>query len=278
MTLVRPRAFALLWLLCGCAGSSRMTQTVPESLAIPPPRPGYVLVWHDEFDGATLDPAKWTAYAGPRRDAHNSAEAVGVADGILTITTSTEDGVHHTGFLDTAGKFLAAFGWFEARIRFHSSPGEWGAFWLQSPTMGDRVGDVRAAGAEIDVVEHRFTDTADVDISNTFGINVHWDGYGADHKHAGGRGAMAAGAAPLQGDWHTYAVRWTPDRYTFFLDGVEQWSTRAGVSRRPEYIRLTCEVQDASWAGHVPAGGYRRREESRTRMHVDWVRVWQSAP
>ena len=191
---------------------------------------------------------------------------------------STEDGVHHTGFLDTAGKFLAAFGWFEARIRFHSSPGEWGAFWLQSPTMGDRVGDVRAAGAEIDVVEHRFTDTADVDISNTFGINVHWDGYGADHKHAGGRGAMAAGAAPLQGDWHTYAVRWTPDRYTFFLDGVEQWSTRAGVSRRPEYIRLTCEVQDASWAGHVPAGGYRRREESRTRMHVDWVRVWQSAP
>jgi beta-glucanase (GH16 family) len=217
-------------------------------------------------------------YAGARRHAQNAVDAVAVADGLLTITTYTEDGVHFTGFIDTARRFLATYGLLEARIRFESSPGEWGAFWLQSPTMGNPVGDVAAAGAEVDVVEHRRTDTTDADISNTYGINLHWDGYGPAHRHAGGIGAPPAGAAPLQGNWHTYAVQWTPESYTFFLDGVEQWATRLGVSRRPEFIRVTCEVQDASWASHVPPGGYGPRERSATRMQVDWVRVWQLGP
>jgi beta-glucanase (GH16 family) len=265
------RPTAALLLLCACA--PRAGPVSPESSA--PPRAGYRLVWHDEFDGPALDTAKWTVYAGQRRNAQNAADAVAVAGGVLTITTYTDDGTHFTGFLDTAGKFLTTYGWFEARVRFESSPGEWGAFWIQSPTMGNPVGDVGAAGAEIDVVEHRATDGAGVDISNSYGINLHWDGYGAAHQHAGGVGAPPAGAAPLQGNWHTYAVLWTPERYTFFLDGVEQWETREGVSRRPEFIKLTCEVQDASWAGHIPAGGYGPRGRSRTRMQVDWVRVWQ---
>jgi beta-glucanase (GH16 family) len=275
----RLLAAALCVLGLAAAGAcARGGRTAPVTAEPAPPVPGYVLVWRDEFSGAALDTARWTAYAGARRGAQNDPGAAGVARGVLTLATWTANGAHHTGFVDTAGKFAATYGYFEARVRFASSPGEWGAFWLQSPTMGSPPDDVAVAGAEVDVVEHRATDGDGREIATRYGINVHWDGYGADHKHAGGRGAMAAGAAPLQGDWHTYAVLWTPDRYTFFLDGVEQWSTRAGVSRRPEYIRLTCEVQDASWAGHVPAGGYRRREESRTRMQVDWVRVWQSAP
>jgi len=267
---------AALALLCatGCApGTARVA---PERSG--PPRPGYRLVWHDEFDGTALDTAKWTAYGGERRDARNTPAAVSVAGGLLTITTYTENGAHFTGFIDTAKRFLTTYGWFEARIRFESSPGEWGALWLQSPTMGNPLGDPGAAGAEIDVAEHRATDADGADISNTYGINLHWDGYGAEHKHAGGTGAPPAGAAPLQGGWHTYAFLWTPERYAFFLDGAEQWSTDQGLSRRPEFIKVTCEVQDGSWAGHVPAGGYGPRERSATRMQVDWVRVWKPAP
>jgi beta-glucanase (GH16 family) len=266
---------ALLLLLCACAGVPRAARTAPDAIA--PPRPGYRLVWHDEFDGAALDTAKWTAYAGARRDAQNSPAAVAVSDAALTITTYTEGGVHRTGFIDTANRFLTTYGWFEARIRFESSPGEWGAFWIQSPAMGSTVGDVGAAGAEIDVAEHRLNDVTGADISNSYGINLHWDGYGASHQHAGGIGAPRSGAGPLHGDWHTYAVLWTAEGYTFFLDGVEQWMTRRGVSRRPEFIKLTCEVQDRSWAGRVPAGGYGTRDRSTTRMQVDWVRVWQGA-
>ena len=267
------KAAALL--LCACACSPRVARVAPQQ--IPPPRPGYDLVWHDEFEGTSLDTTKWTAHAGPRRDAQNTPDAVTLADGVLTITTYSAGGVPFTGFIDTARRFLTAYGWFEARIRFESSPGEWGAFWLQSPTMGNPLGDPAAAGAEIDVAEHRATDAAGTDISNSYAINLHWDGYGAAHKHAGGQGGPPPGAAPLQGDWHTYALWWTPERYVFYLDGVEQWATTEGVSRRPEYVMLTCEVQEALWAGHVPAGGYGPRDRSATRMQVDWVRVWQAA-
>jgi beta-glucanase (GH16 family) len=242
------------------------------------PRPGYHLAWHDEFNGSRLDTTNWTAYEGPRRDAQNAADAVTVAHGLLTITTHTEAGVHHTGFIDTARHFLTTYGWFEARIRFQSAPGEWGAFWLQSPTMGDPVGDVAAAGTEIDAVEHRSADADGRDIANAYSINLHWDGYGPAHQHAGGEGAPAPGAAPLQGGWHTYAVHWTDRGYAFFLDGVPQWTSAQGVSRRPEFIKVTCEVKDGGWAGAIPVGGYGTRDASTTWMQLDWVRVWQATP
>jgi len=243
--------------------------------SIPAPRPGYRLAWHDEFDGSALDTAAWTVYAGPRRAARNAPDAIAVAGGMLTITTYSDSGIHFTGLLDTAGKLRWTYGWFEARVRFESSPGEWGAFWMNSPAMGSSVGDPGAAGAEIDVVEHRSRDAAGADISNSYVTNVHWDGYGADHKHDGGGGAPAAGAASLQGGWHIYALLWTPGRYEFYLDGVRQWATAEGLSRRPEFIKLSCEVQDGGWAGQIPAGGYGTRQQSTTRMQVDWVRVWQ---
>ena len=245
----------------------------PEALR--PPAPGYRLAWHDEFDGASLDTAAWTAYAGPRRDAENSPDAVWVGGGVLTILTYDDSGRIVTGFLDTAGKESWTYGWFEARIRFETSPGEWGAFWMTSPTIGKPLGDPAAAGAEIDVVEHRARDEAGADISNGYVANVHWDGYGAEHKHDGGSGAAAPAAAPLEGGWHVYALHWTDAGYEFFLDGVRQWASSSGVSRRPEFIRLTCEVQNGIWAGEVPAAGYGSRAASTTKMEVDWVRVWQ---
>jgi beta-glucanase (GH16 family) len=265
--------------LAGCGGAVRTAATAPALAAAPaPPLPGYRLVWHDEFDGSALDTTRWTVYEGARRQAQNAADAVAVAHGLLTITTYTDGGVHRTGFIDTARHFLATYGWFEARMRFESAPGEWGAFWLQSPTMGNPVGDVGAAGTEIDVVEHRAVDAGGRDIANTYSINLHWDGYGAAHQHAGGDGAPEPVAAPLQGGWHTYALHWTEEGYVFYLDGVRQWSSAQGVSRRPEFIKVTCEVQDGSWAGAIPAAGYGARAASATRMQLDWVRVWQSAP
>ncbi len=270
--------------LAACAHRGAPARTgipAPEgasAAALAPPLAGLRLAWHDEFDGAALDTTKWTAYAGERRDARNDPRAVAVGDGALTLGVFTARGVHSAGFIDTAGKFAATYGWYEARIRFRSAPGEWCAFWLQTPTMGQPVGDPAAAGAEIDVVEHRAADSAGADIRDRYAINLHWDGYGASHRHAGGQGAPPAGTPPLQGEWHVYAVYWTPDGYTFYLDDVPQWSASEGLSRRPEFVKLTCEVQDRGWAGRIPPGGYGPREAGRTGMQVDWVRVWESAP
>jgi beta-glucanase (GH16 family) len=106
-------------------------------------------------------------------------------------------------------------------------------------------------------------------------MNLNWDGYGADMKNEQ-RVTALPGNAPIQGDWHTYGVLWTASAYTFYVDGAELWSASGPISRRPEAIQLTCEVQDQSWAGNVPPGGYGPRAASTTGMQVDWVRVWQA--
>jgi beta-glucanase (GH16 family) len=260
-----------------CGGDSPAAPTQAGQAGSPAaPIPGYRLVWQDEFSGGALDASKWTAQSGARRTAINTPAAVTVSGGILTITTYTDGGAHHTGFIDTAGKYEPTHGYFEARIRFDSTPGEWGAFWLQSTGMGTSIGNPAAAGTEIDIVEHRAQDQAGADIGNQYVMNLHWDGYGASHATSGSTGRPPSGAAPLAGNWHVYALLWTPNEYAFYLDGIEQWRSSDAVSRRGEFIRLTCEVLDKGWAGNIPAGGYGTAAASATRMQVDWVRVWQA--
>jgi beta-glucanase (GH16 family) len=237
--------------------------------------PGYQLAWHDEFDGAALDTSRWNAFSWARGDAIDTPDAVTVADGVLRITTYTENGVHKTGFLSTEyGKYQATRGYFEARIRFSTSPGEWCSFWLTSPTIGNPKGDALLAGAEIDVVEHRVIDESGWALGDLAGQNVIWDGYGAGRQNVH-HVAAAAGGAPIQGQWHTFAVLWDEVGYTFYVDADAVWTTSSGLSSRSEYLLLTCEILDHDWAGNIPAGGYGSRASSTTHMDVDWVRVWQ---
>jgi beta-glucanase (GH16 family) len=282
----RGAAATLVLLAAGCGllppdasqhGSRSGGGTTRPTQALPPP--GYVEVWHDEFDGAGLSQGSWTARSERRRDALSTPDAVAVADGLLTLTTYTgPDGVHRTGFVSTQGKFSALYGYFEARIRFQDAPGSWCAFWLNSPTNGVPLGDPGKAGVEIDVVEHRVTDQGGWDaLRDMVAINLNWDGYGADQKNLDHVTALP-GDAKVQGEWHTYGVLWTESGYTFYVDGAPLWSPNVAVSHVNEDVYLTCEVLDASWAGNVPPAGYGSKTASTTRMDVDWVRAWQRSP
>jgi beta-glucanase (GH16 family) len=240
------------------------------------PPAGYQLAWADEFNGSTLDAAKWTALTGVRGDAVMTAQAAQVRGGVLTMRTYTDRGRHRTPFLTTEGRYLTTYGYFEARILFTDSPGEWCAFWLNSPTNGVPLGDPANAGVEIDVVEHRVTDQGGwTALRDMVALNLNWDGYDEDKKNAQRVLALPDGSA-IQGAWRTFGVLWTEQGYTFYVDGLPLWSTSEAVSQRPEAIYLTCEVDDGGWAGDVPPGGYGAREASTTGMHVDWVRVWQA--
>jgi beta-glucanase (GH16 family) len=240
-----------------------------------PPFPGYRLAWHDEFDGSALDAATWTPDTNVRRNATNTPDAVAVTDGTLSITTYTDAGVHRTGFLTTDGKVMLTYGYFEARIRFSDAPGEWCAFWLQSPTNGVPLGDPAHAGVEIDLVEHRVTDQTGAHFGDYIAQNLNWDGYDDAHRQNRNHVTQLPKAAPVQGAWHTYAVLWTPTSYVFYVDGFPLWSIADAVSQRSESIQLTCEVEHHTWAGDIPAGGYGARAASTTKLDVDWVRVWQ---
>jgi len=261
--------------------SSFNPSSKPSSSPTPTPTPvdelsGYSIVWKDEFNDTNLDTNKWKIDTSARHSATNSARAIKVADGLLTITTFTEAGKHYTGFLDSSNKYEPLYGFFEARIKFSSTPGEWGAFWLQSNSMGNPIGDPSKAGVEIDVMEHRQCTKDGTDISGQMISTIHWDGYGSNHKRSTSNMIYAnPDKTTLAGEWHVYGVLWTKDGYTFYLDGKPFWSTKEAISNVKEHLRLTCEVWDKEWAGNIPAAGYGTLETSKTNMQVDWVKVWQ---
>ncbi len=231
---------------------------------------GYHLAWSDEFDGAALDMSKWSHRGlGRRRDALNVADAVAVDNGQLTITTYTSDGEHCTGMIGTEGKFERRFGYWEARIQFEGAPGMWSAFWIQTPTFGRPPNDPATAGTEIDVIEHRVSDQSGKDISGPAHHALHIGG-GKSQSHVTEDLKLGSG-------FHTYGVQWTETEYRFFVDGKLTW-TVTPVSKRPEYIILSSEIQNQSWAGTIPAGGYGPRESSRTRMIMDYVRFYEPKP
>jgi beta-glucanase (GH16 family) len=250
------------------------------------------LTWSDEFDGSSLDLTRWSYRAtGPREDGILTPDAVSVGNGALTIKTYTEDGKHYSGMVSTqkhdSDGFEQAYGYFEARVKFNDAPGQWSAFWLQSPTIGGTLGDPATAGVEMDVVEHRArcvtaplptppaTCAADGDISDRTQRALIWDGYGADRK------ATVRLSDPLAGltndSWHTWGLRWTPTDVTFYYDGAAIWSSTGPISRRSQYVILSSEVSRL-FAGAIPAGGYGSRATSTTNMQVDYVRVWGAAP
>jgi beta-glucanase (GH16 family) len=239
------------------------------------PLPGFQLVFSDEFEGSAVDTSRWRVSTGPRRDALMTPDALTVADGALRFTTYTEGGVHRTGFISSEGAFATTTGWFEARIFFDDAPGEWCSFWLMTPTIGRPLGDPATAGAEIDVVEHRVTDDSGWQLQDYLQETVLWDGYGPEGKQEKNI-TLAPGGEPVQGAWHVYAVHWTDSSYEFYVDGVKLWTTTTAVSRRTQFVNLSCEVLDRSWAGNIPADGYGTRAASTTGMRVDWVRAWKA--
>ena len=251
--------------------------TPPSAEPLTPPLPGYQLVWHDEFDGTSVDTTRWNVEVGPRHDATNGPDALSVHDGLLNFTTYTDAAGHHTGFLDTVGKFAARYGYFEARVRLGTRAGEWCSWWNISPTYGNPIGDPGLAGTEIDIFEHRFTDNLGFVIKDMIQVGVNYDGFGAQWKRDYRTLALPSGA-PLWGEWHTYAALWDESGYTFYVDEQPIWASTNAVSNQAHAVYLTCEVDVNNWAGQPPDGGYAAPGASPPDMEVDWARVWQKAP
>lgn len=223
-----------------------------------PPSADYKLAWADEFNGKELDTTKWEYRGlGPRRKAINSKECVALdGQGNLVLTTKRVDDKLYTAMIGTAGKYETAFGYFECRVKLQQQQGHWSAFWLQSPTMTE-VADPKDVGTEIDVFEYLAREPEKIQ------TNLHWNGYGKDHKHAG----HVTNEKSLPEGWHTVGFEWTPDEYIFFLDGKETWRTDKAVSHVKEYIILSLEVD--SWGGDIS------KAQLPDSLLVDYVRVYK---
>lgn len=162
--------------------------------------------WNGDFGDATfIDPTP----AGP----------FSVADGELHITASrASDGKWQSGLMaaaDASGRGEGQqYGYFEAKMRMPPGPGTWPAFWLAALKP---VSDA-SPGVEVDVVEYYGHD-----VTNYMSALHVW--YSGDQqgksKHATHSNPVKPGS--LVDGYHTYGVRVTPDRMTWFLDRVAVW-------------------------------------------------------
>lgn len=188
------------------------------------------------------------------------------------IETRLIEGDNHNnkGTSDTL-LFSQAFGYFECRVKIPKSQGLWSAFWLQSSNMR-QVGNAGMDGTEIDVFESAFLNSK----KSEMGHALLWDGYAKDGK-------SSAYITPLEQDlydgYHTYALKWTPEYYVFYIDGTATWATSDGnVSKVKEFLRLTVEIDAGDgWGPHgQKIGKFSHNNEDNADFLIDYVKVWQN--
>lgn len=167
--------------------------------------------------------------------------------------------------------FSQAFGYFECRVKFPKSQGLWSAFWLQSSNMR-QVGNKGKDGTEIDVYESAFINNE----TSRMGHALLWNGYGKRAKVADYIGGLSQ---DLYDGFHTFALKWTPEYYVFYIDGVATWASEAGdVSRVKEFLRLTVEIDAGDGFGPhgQEIGQFSHNNSDNDDFEIDYVKVWQN--
>lgn len=201
---------------------------------------GWEVQWIEQFDGDGVDWSNWTAQTAANfnnevqcytDDDSSEQRNYEVSDGTLKIIARRDaiecpglDGQPKSwtsGRLNSKDKREFLFGRIESRIRFHNlEGGSWPAFWMlenriaEQPIAGDGddIGWPNPGASEIDVWEW-FANEPDSYIINFFNNFDFACGFEARHPYPDG-------AADV-GEWHTYAMEWTADKISFFMDDDE---------------------------------------------------------
>ncbi|MDQ3813728.1 MAG: glycoside hydrolase family 16 protein, partial [Armatimonadota bacterium] len=257
---------------------------LPDWLGKRPPVENYVegdwvKTLDDEFDGPAIDDTVWNIY-GPNhwdKKSHWSKDNVILGDGVVRLRYEKKRGFHNddptekesdyaAGFLETYGKWVQRYGYFESRMKLPKAPGLWPALWMM-PDRGAAAGprwkrqDTANGGMEFDIMEH-LTRWG----PNRYNIAQHWDGYGKDHKSNG------SGKVYLQPDkdgFITTGLLWTPGSVVYYGNGKEvlRWEDPR-IANVPEILMFT-----------LPMGGWDNSPLDDAQLPsdfiIDYVRVWQ---
>ncbi|MBN1464667.1 family 16 glycosylhydrolase [candidate division KSB1 bacterium] len=241
--------------------------------------PADELVWYDEFDGTTIDPAKWDKPEYNRRQNSNGPDGWWLreesfldGDGHLIIrarrianrNSDNDPYDYATGAIRSYGKFEQKFGRFEVSCRLPRQPGWWVAYWLYSDSVGNENGSGED-GTEIDIFEG-FGWTDEVQHA------LHWDGYGDAHQVIGHTLTMEE----MRTGFHTFTLEWYENLYVFYVDGIETWRTDAGgVSKVPAYVKVTGELSTESWAINTNWANDPTKAVWPDSFIIDYVRVYE---
>ena len=237
---------------------------------------GYTLVWHDEFDkGSELNGDDWIHEVQNsgwvnhelqnyvNHQTPQGALVTEVRNGHLRITALKENGKVYSGRVYAKRNQGWKYGYIEASIKLPKGKGTWPAFWMMPVNFHSWPDD-----GEIDIMEEVGYHPDYVSSSLHAKAHVHSNGTQVTHE------MKCEGA---EGEFHTYAMLWTAENITTYVDGKVQLSyNNRGLGRDdwpyddPFYI-----IFNLAWGGDW--GGAQGVDESAlpVTMEVDYVRVFQ---
>ena len=179
---------------------------------------GYTLVWHDEFNGGPTLSDDWRYEIQPSGWVNNELQnyvknpvdgksTVEVKNGFLNINCfKASDGKVYSGRVYAKPNTGWTYGYFEARINLPSGKGTWPAFWMM-PVNFTGWPD----SGEMDIMEEVGV------VPNEVSSSLHARG----HYHV--ENTQVTKARKLdgaEGNFHIYAMEWTPDVITTYVDGT----------------------------------------------------------
>ncbi|MBR3941771.1 MAG: S-layer homology domain-containing protein, partial [Clostridia bacterium] len=172
----------------------------------------WVLTFNDEFNGESLDWSVWTSQAGLRGSYSRWPQNAVVKDGALHLMilkgtpeqkaawTSANVYVRHE-------VFRQAYGYWEARFKLPKVPTVNNSFWVHSGFVPETADD-ETLKFEFDINEGKFPNLVDVTYHH--------------YKNGHERDFIEYKAKyDLSADYHTYALKWTPEEVIFYFDGEE---------------------------------------------------------
>ncbi len=237
---------------------------------------GYSLVWHDEFDeGTELNAADWTHEVKNSGWVNNELQnyvnhlspegkaVTEIRNGALRINCFKENGKIYSGRVYAKVKQGWKYGYIEASIKLPKGKGTWPAFWMMPVNFRSWPDD-----GEIDIMEEVGYHPNYVSSSLHANAHVHSNNTQVTHE------MLCNGA---EGEFHTYAILWTAQNITTYVDGKVQLSyDNRGLGRDdwpyddPFYV-----IFNLAWGGDW--GGAQGVDESAlpVTMEVDYVRVFQ---
>ena len=273
---------ATVTLMSGAARKSiTVSQTAAATAAYDAPA-GYKLVWADEFNSGTeLDASHWTHEVQNSGWVNNELQnyvnhrtpegqlVTELRGGKLRITALKENGKVYSGRVYAHVNEGWEYGYFEASIKLPSGKGTWPAFWMM-PVGNDWSTNPWPMCGEIDIMEEVGV------VPNEVSSSVHTQDYNHTKNTQKTHAFVLAGA---EGEFHTYALLWTPDEITTYVDGREQLHvTKAalgsGHNQWPFHYAFY-PIFNLAWGGDW--GGMKGVDESALpcTMEVDYIRVFQ---
>ncbi|MCK4886882.1 MAG: family 16 glycosylhydrolase, partial [Planctomycetes bacterium] len=260
---------------------------------------GWVLTFHDEFDGNDIDTTKWnigswSGWSGITYFPSDDPDTHTVSNGTLKLHNvikdyydpGTETTKHYgSGKLQSDDKLDQAFGYFECSAKLPVGDSSFPAFWL----MPSLSGGTWWPNAEIDIMEH----TYNIPLAEV-GANIHWNDYGDDHVSWA---SIFAGddteyhfnpSDTAFDDFHVYAMKWEPGVMYFYVDEYNyatfrdedvpnSMSSAQPASYDPSNIKVPTNpgyiILNNSLAAWIDIS----EEGATSTFEIDYVRIYTSA-